>query len=211
VSSVVGLRERKKRQTREVIAETARRLFAERGFDAVTVAEVARAANVSEVTVFNYYPTKEHLLFGGMQFFEEQLIDAVRGRAPGESVLTAFRRTVVDGTKRLASEETAEAILAAANLILASAALAEHEREVVSRYTNLLAETLAREAGVKPGDVETLGVASALMGVQRALVGYVRQSVVAGRRGPRLAADARSQARRAFERLEQGLLDYGRK
>jgi hypothetical protein len=49
------------------------------------------------------------------------------------------------------------------------------------------------------------------MGVQRALVGYVRRSVVAGRRGPKLAADARSQALRAFTRLEQGLLDYGRK
>ena len=211
MSSVIGLRERKKRQTRELIAETARRLFSERGFDAVTVAEVARAANVSEVTVFNYYPTKEHLLFGGMQFFEEQLIDAVRTRAQGESVLAAFRRTVVEGTKRLASEETADAILAAANLILASAALAEHEREVVARYTSLLAQVLAEEAGVKPDDVETLGVASALMGVQRALVGHVRRSVVAGRRGPRLAADARSQAVRAFARLEQGLLDYGRR
>jgi AcrR family transcriptional regulator len=209
VSAGVGLRQLKKQQTRALIANAARHLFAERGFDAVTVAEVARSANVSEVTVFNYFPTKEDLLFGGMQFFEELLIDAVRTRPPGTSVLAAFRQTVIDGTKRLASDETAETIVAAGNLILSSASLAEHEREVVSRYTGLLAGLLAAEAGVDPGDVETVGVAAALMGVQRALVSHVRSNVMAGRRGPNLAADARSQALRAFGRLERGLMDYG--
>jgi AcrR family transcriptional regulator len=62
-----GLRERKKRAAREAIAATARRLFAERGFDVVTVAEVAAAANVSEKTVFNYFPTKEDLAFAGRE------------------------------------------------------------------------------------------------------------------------------------------------
>jgi hypothetical protein len=59
VTTQLGLRERKKQQTRDLIAKTAARLFAERGFDAVTVAEVARDANVSEVTVFNYFPAEE--------------------------------------------------------------------------------------------------------------------------------------------------------
>src|SRR5262245_1292660 len=53
-----GLRDRKKQQTRQLIFETAARLFAARGFDVVTVAEVARAADVSEMTVFNYFPTR---------------------------------------------------------------------------------------------------------------------------------------------------------
>ena len=66
-----GLRERKKLQTRELIAETARRLFAERGFEAVTVAEVARAADVAEKTVFNYFPTKEDLVYWRLESFEE--------------------------------------------------------------------------------------------------------------------------------------------
>src|SRR3984893_4417216 len=91
----LGLRERKKRQTRQQIFDAARRLFQEQGFDPVTVAEIARAADVSEVTVFNYFPTKEDLFYGGMQFFEEQLIDAVRSRAPGVSVLEAFRGPVL--------------------------------------------------------------------------------------------------------------------
>lgn len=59
MSTQPGLRERKKRQTRELIAAVAHRLFGERGFDAVTVAEVARAADVSEGTVYNHFPTKE--------------------------------------------------------------------------------------------------------------------------------------------------------
>jgi AcrR family transcriptional regulator len=146
-----------------------------------------------------------------MQFFEEKLLDSVRERAPGESVLDAFRRPVLEGLKRLASDEPAEVIAAAGNLISASPALEAHEREIVARYTRLLAEQLADEAGVGPGDVEAIGVAGALMGVQRALVAYVRSSVLAGRRGPKLVADARSQAVRGFARLENGLADYGRK
>ena len=206
-----GLRERKKQQTRELIVEAARRLFAERGFDAVTVAQIARAANVSEVTVFNYFATKEDLFYGGMQFFEEKLLDAVRERGPGESVLEAFRRPVLDGLKRLAGDEPAQEIAAAGNLISSSPALEAHEREVVARYTRLLGDQLAKEAGARPGDVEAMGVASALMGVQRALVGYVRSRIVAGARGPKLVADVRSQAVRGFGRLEKGLADYGRK
>ena len=211
MAAETGLRERKKQQTRELIAEAARRLFAERGFDAVTVAQVARAANVSEVTVFNYFSTKEDLFYGGMQFFEETLLDAVRARAPGESVLEAFRRPVLEGFKRLAADERAKMIRTAGKLISASPALEAHEREIVARYTGRLADQLAEEAGAKPGDVEAMGVASALMGVQRALVSYVRSSILAGRRGDQLVADAKSQAVRGFGRLEKGLADYGRK
>jgi len=203
-----GLRERKKQQTRQLIFQTAARLFAARGFDAVTVAEVARAADVSEMTVFNYFPTKEDLFFAGMQFFEERLLEAVRGRAEGVSASAAFRRPIVDGCSRLAAEENAEMIAKAAVLIGGSPALQVREREIVSRYTQWLAELLATETGARPNDVEPQAVAGALMAAHRALVGYVRGSVLAGRRGPRLAADARSQARRAFARLDSGLADY---
>lgn len=207
----MGLRQRKKQQTRRLIFETASRLFAERGFDGVTVAEVARAAQVSELTVFNYFPTKEDLFYEGMEVFEERLLDSVRERARGESALTAFRRAILESTGRLASDEAGEVIAAAAKLIHASPALASRELEVVARYTRLLAELLAAEtggAGLAPDDVETAAIASALMGVHRALVAYVRASVLAGRRGSRLVKDTRSQALRAFARLEAGLGDY---
>src|SRR4030095_17112782 len=96
----LGLRERKKQQTRKLIYETAAGLFSERGFDAVTVAEIAREADVSEVTVFNYFPTKDDLFFGGMEFFEERVIEAVRSRPPGASVLSACRAPVLQGASR---------------------------------------------------------------------------------------------------------------
>src|SRR6478735_3819299 len=90
-SPTEGLRERKKRAAREGIAATARRLFAERGFDAVTVAEIAAAANVSEKTVFNHYATKEDLVFAGGEARLAQLLADIAQRPPGTAVLDVFR------------------------------------------------------------------------------------------------------------------------
>jgi AcrR family transcriptional regulator len=208
VSTEQGLRQRKKQQTRQAIAETAHRLFAERGFDAVTVAEVARAADISEGTVFNYFPTKEELFYSGMEAFEAELVEAVRTRAPGESVLTAFRRFVLERSARLADEEVADVIATAARIVTASPALRAREREIVAQYTDSLAALIAEETGAGADDVEPAAVATALMGVQRALVARVWASVLAGRRGPKLAADVRAQGKRAFTRLERGLGDY---
>ena len=128
MSAEPGLRERKKRQTRQVITEAAQRLFVARGFDAVTVADVAREANVSEGTVFNYFRTKEDLFYGQMEAFEAELIEAVRDRAPGESVLSAFRRFNEDRSGRLAAEDVAELVATVAPIIAASPALQARER-----------------------------------------------------------------------------------
>jgi len=209
VAAEPGLRERKKKQTREAIADVASSLFAERGFDAVTVAQVARAANVSEVTVFNYFPTKEDLFYGGMQFFEEQLIEAVRSRARGESALSAFRRRLLEGAGRLTSRESVAAIKKGARAIATSPGLVARERAIVDRYTRQLAMVLAEETGAAADDVEVLGTAGALMVVHRMLVERVRKRVLAGQRGAELVDDYKSQARRAFRRLEQGLGSYG--
>jgi AcrR family transcriptional regulator len=208
MSAELGLRERKKRQTRQAIGEAAHRLFVERGFDAVTVADVARAADVSEGTVFNYFPTKEDLFYGRMETFEEELVDAVRARAPGESALAAFRRFVLERSVRLAAEEVADVVATAARIVAASPALQAREREIVAHYTDALATLLAEETRAGPGDVEPSAAAHALMGVQRALVAHVRARVLAGRRGPKLAAEVRAQGKRAFATLERGLGDY---
>jgi len=206
MSSEQGLRERKKEQTRQTIAQAALALFAERGFDGVTVAEVARAAEVSEGTVFNYFPAKEDLFYSQMESFEAALVDAVRERHAGESVLVAFRRFVLERSRGLA--DRADIITTAARIIDASPALRSREREIVEDYTHALAELVATEAGARPGDVEPRVVATALMGAQRALVEHVRGSVLSGLRGPELLASVRSQGKRAFARLERGLGDY---
>ena len=203
-----GLRERKKQQMRQLIFDAAQRLFREKGFERVSVAEVARAADVSEVTVFNYFPTKEDLFFGGMQFFEEQLIEAVRNRPSGESAARAFRRSLLSGADRLALKQSADAILAASRIISVSPSLVAREREVVERYAVRLAELLAEEIGARADDVEPMSIAGALMATHRALVAHVRERVLRGLRGERLADDYRTQARRTFARLERGLAGY---
>jgi AcrR family transcriptional regulator len=200
----MSLRERKKQQTRLAIAEAAKRLFSERGFDAVTVAEVAEEADVSEGTVFNYFPTKEDLFYSPMEAFEADLVAAVAQRHTGESVAAAFQRYLLERSAGLA--DRAELIATAARIRSASPALQAREREISAQYTQALAELIADETGKPRDDVEAAVVASALMGAQRSLVDYVRASVMAGRRD--LSAEARAQGRRAFKRLDRGLGDY---
>jgi len=204
----VGLRERKKQQTRQAIFEAARHLFAERGFEDVTVAEIARAADVSEVTVFNYFSTKEDLFYGGMRFFEDDLLEAVRSRPRGESAIKAFRRRLLEGTEGLENKERIAAILKAGQTVSDSPSLAARERDIVDQYTRRLAEVLAADTRSDAGDVEPMATAAAMMGAHRAMVDYVRRRVRAGRKGQALVEDARAQIRRAFARLERGLGAY---
>ncbi|MFI7388574.1 TetR/AcrR family transcriptional regulator [Streptomyces sp. NPDC049813] len=87
-----GLRERKKRQTRQYISDVATGLFLDRGFDAVTVAEIADAADVSVNTVYNYFPAKEDLFLDRSKGVVDRMSRWVRGRAPGESAARAVLR-----------------------------------------------------------------------------------------------------------------------
>ncbi len=201
-----GLRERKKQQTRQLILDAATRLFVERGFDGVTVTEIARAAELSEMTVYNYFPTKEDLVFGRMEFFEEQLVAAVQQRPKDESAVAAFGRMMLAGIDQLAART--EMIAKAAVLIRASLALQAREREITARYTARLAGVLTAETGSADDDIEAWTAASALMALHRGLIEHIRNAVLAGRRGPQLSNDATAQASRALARLESGLADY---
>ena len=87
-----GLRERKKRATRQLIADIASGLFIQRGFDEVTVAEIAEAAGVSKMTVFNYFPRKEDLFLDRHADRLRELEEVVRERPSGESAVAALRR-----------------------------------------------------------------------------------------------------------------------
>jgi AcrR family transcriptional regulator len=202
-----GLRERKKQRTRELIAETARRLFGERGFERVTVAEIARAADVSEQTVFNYFPTKEDLVYWRLGSFEQELLAAIRDRAPGEPALAAFRRFVLAQRGLLAEpdEKARERLAAIARTIAESPALLAREQQIFARYTAALAALLAAEHGADADDPEAWVAANALIGAHRALVHYARRRVVEGARNPALGDEIRGQAERVLGLLERGL------
>jgi AcrR family transcriptional regulator len=211
MSQELGLRERKKQQTRALIAETARGLFVERGFERVPIAEIARAADVSEQTVFNYFPTKEDLVYWRLETFEDELLTAIREREPGESFLAAFGRFVLQQRGLLAEPdpEAAERLAAIARLIAESPALLARERQVFERYTGSLAALMAEQTGAQPDEVEAHVAANALIGVHRTLVNYTRARILAGARAPQLTRDVRKQGRRAIATLRAGLGDYG--
>jgi AcrR family transcriptional regulator len=217
-----GLRERKKKQMRQQIAEIARRRFAEDGFERVTVAEIAREAEVSEKTVFNYFPTKEDLVYWQLESFEQALLGTVRDRAAGESALSAFARFVMAPRGMLGEvdEDTREELAALTRTIATSPALLAREQQIFEGYTRSLAAVLDEETaaldpeaagddsrGVAPG-VESWVAANAMMGVHRSLVNYARRRILDGARHPAIAAEVRAEAERALALLERGLGDY---
>ncbi len=99
-----GLRERKKRQTREAIAKTALRLFAERGYDEVTVADVAAAADVAVTTVFNYFKTKEDLFFSAFTPPSEILAERLRTRPPQTGPVAVVRELLMEALDHMAEQ-----------------------------------------------------------------------------------------------------------
>jgi AcrR family transcriptional regulator len=208
-----GLRELKKEQTRQLIAGTAWRLFADRGFDKVTVAEIAREAQVAEATVFNYFPSKEDLFYSRFEAFSARLADAVRDREPGEPALAAFRRALLEEGGLLAQAEAGDqealARLRTVNRVIAqSPALLAREQQAFARSAADLGTLLAAETGAPRDDLRPQVVANALLGLQRAVVDYVRGRVGSGDDLGGLAADVRKLTAEAFALLEQGLAGY---
>ena len=96
MATTTGLRDLKKARTRRLIADTAARLFAEHGYERVTVTDVAREAEVAEQTVYNYFPTKERLVTDREQQVQDRLCDLVRSRPPGVTAAAAIRGFVLD-------------------------------------------------------------------------------------------------------------------
>jgi AcrR family transcriptional regulator len=195
----MGLRELKKQRTREAIASTAFHLFEQRGFDRVTVAEVAEAAGVSVKTVFNYFPTKEDLLFDEVPARQAALVEAVRDRDPGESVPEALRRLQLAQCGRMASPGFA----IFARIIEECPALRAKELEVMAGFEQVLADALERYAGLKPFDARI--AATLLVGVQWQFFLLARERALAGKHGPAAARRLRAELKRAYEVLEGGL------
>jgi len=199
----MGLREFKKQRTRQEIADTALRLFVERGFERVTVAEVAQATGVSEKTVFNYFPTKEDLFFDEIDEREAALVAAIHDRRPDESIPAALRRSQIADCGRMCSTGFA----AFARLIEESPALRAKELEIMARFTRTLAEAIEQELGCD--DLDARVAASLLVGVHWQFFVTARKRALAGRHGPAAARRLRADLERAYELLEHGLGDLG--
>jgi AcrR family transcriptional regulator len=199
----MGLREVKKERTRQEIADKAMQLFDTRGFDHVTVAEVAAAAGVSEKTVFNYFPTKEDLFYDEVPKREAALLEAVRSRGAGESIVAALHRMQAAECPRLCSPGFA----AFARIIEESPALRAKELEVMSRFVTVLTDAIRAELDVDERDARI--AAGLLVSVHRLLFLSARQQALAGKHGPAAVRRLRADLDRAYAFLEHGLGDLG--
>ncbi|HEV3171875.1 MAG TPA: helix-turn-helix domain-containing protein [Actinocrinis sp.] len=155
------MRERKKARMRQAIADAAARLFAERGFEQVAVSDVAREAEVSEQTVYNYFPTKEQLVTDRDQLVQDELVQLIRARAAGTSPAAAIRDFVLDtveAIRRIPAEQWRGELgfLAAISPTVHRLAL-----EMSDRQANALATAIAETAAVAPEIAKLRGIALA--------------------------------------------------
>ncbi|MFK8847871.1 TetR/AcrR family transcriptional regulator [Streptomyces sp. Ac-502] len=139
-----GRRERKKAATRQKIADTALRLFLERGYDAVGIRNVAAEADVAVTTLFSHFASKEALVFEQDADFEQRLTQVVTGRAPHEPLIPALRREVQALVRHCTAEEAAPIW----RMIDGSPALRKYEESMRLRHAESLAAAIAADPGL---------------------------------------------------------------
>lgn len=197
-----GLRERKKQRTRTAIMDAALDLFTARGFEAVTTAEVARAAEVSEATLFNYFATKEDLVYERLETFWTALFEAVEQRRADQSVVDAVESFILAGRLAKRTPEENRRIVAIARMIVASPALRARERASYDHAAEHLAEIIGRNTAI---GADALAAAHMLLGVHKALVAYSREQLLVGADEKLLTRRIAARARSGFALLRRGL------
>ncbi|MDH6220171.1 TetR family transcriptional regulator [Streptomyces pseudovenezuelae] len=186
-----GLRERKKAQTRKRLADTAFTLFRERGFENVTVAEIAEAAEVAVSTLFAYFPCKEALVFDAEDEYDRALTAAVRDRAAGVSMLDALEAHLMPVAQPTADGPSGEDFV---ELVKSTPALLEYAGRVRRNWEASLAATLAQEAGIPEHDL-----------LATTLARFVLDANFLATYGDHSPADLQA----VFERLRYGWADFG--
>ncbi|MFE7389543.1 TetR/AcrR family transcriptional regulator [Streptomyces sp. NPDC057582] len=207
-----GLRERKKRQTRQHLSDVATALFLERGFDAVTIAEIAQVAEVSVNTVYNYFPTKEDLFLDRSSDVVGLLSRYVRGRHRGDSAADAVLREL-----RIQVESVSSTV----GLIEGYERFMRVVQEADSLKARLwyiqqdalvhLETTLREEAGTGPGDPLPLLVAGQLSWVHSTLLGHIGREMVAGRKPAEVSREALVLLDEMEDVLGDKVLNYARR
>jgi AcrR family transcriptional regulator len=164
----MGLRERKKEQTRRAIEDAAFRLFEERGYQATTVADIAAAADIAPRTFFGYFPSKEAVVFGDFDETFAGLVARLAAREGEETTFDGLRAWIYD----LFADEHPHADDREAlrrRLIADNEALAAHERHIMGRFEALIAENVARDLGDDPRDLQPRLVAAAAVAALMAM------------------------------------------
>jgi AcrR family transcriptional regulator len=202
---MAGLRERKKEQTRQRIAAVALGLFAERGFDLVTVNEIAAAAEVAKATLFTYFPTKESLVLQGVG--GDGLAGIAAGRPPGQTFLVALRShyRALAGVQLPAAE--LGALITRVRVIWDSPALQGAASALLYQQRQELARVLAGEYGETAAGLMAAQVAASLLTLQESYFKRLIDGTPAPGAQQALARDVEL----AFDLLEHGLDHLERK
>jgi AcrR family transcriptional regulator len=202
---VAGLRERKKEQTRRRIAAAALDLFRDRGYDNVTVSEIAEAAEVAKATLFTYYPTKESLVLGGVG--DDDLAGIVAARPPGQSPLAALRAHFTDlAANPVAPDDSdapegSDALMVRMRVILDSPALSASANGLRYRQRRELADVLAREHAPTEAALMAAQITASLLTVQETFFQRLATGTTMASAARALSADVDL----AFDLLEHGL------
>jgi AcrR family transcriptional regulator len=207
-----GLRERKKRLTRKLISDTATAMFLERGFDDVKVIDVAEAAGVSEKTVYNYFPTKESLLFDREPEAAASIWRALGPGAPARSPVAGALEVLEAQIAEMSNDWSREGVgifRRFAELVDATPSLQAAQREMSDRLERTAAEALAEQAGVNPDDPEPRIAAAALMGLWRLQYNACRRCALEGRTADETRRIASDEVARAARLVESGLWSFG--
>ncbi|MGW6499526.1 TetR/AcrR family transcriptional regulator [Nonomuraea angiospora] len=203
-----GLREVKKRRTRQMISDAATQLFKERGFDKVTIAEVASAAGVAKMTVTNHFPLKEDLVLDMHEEHVSTLARAVGQREPGESALAALRRDYLERVRRrdpLIPDDD----IAWQRLVRDTPALRARLRQIHEQAEHALAAVLADETG--DAGITSKLAAAQLAAVDRLLFFEGQRLVLDGMSSEEIYTLLAETADHAFGLLEPALGGYARR
>lgn len=201
-----GLRERKKAETRQRISDTATGLFTVRGFDNVSVAEIAEAANVAKMTVFNYFPRKEDLMLDRYPEFLAAVSDAIRGCNAGESPLFALRGMFHDlAERRHPLGGLRDGVQPWLRTVRESPTLLAREREFRDELTATLADLIAEAEGSDPAAHEVRLAAALAVAAWATVCTTTHNDLLAGKRADDIAEAHAARLNQAFDVVEQAL------
>jgi AcrR family transcriptional regulator len=205
-----GLRERKKRRTRQQISDVATSLFVVRGFDQVKVSEIADIVGVSEKTVYNYFPTKESLVFDRTDETIERLVVALRERSAGESPTRAVLRALGEDMDDLEDlpDELYLFLPLFNEMIAVTPALRAAWLDLQSRLVEVATEELATFADVDPRDPEPMVAARAIVALTDLSFDSRMRHIEGGLRGSELRRAVVEDLERAARLLDAGLWSF---
>jgi AcrR family transcriptional regulator len=211
-----GLRERRKRATRQLLVDTATEMFLERGFDAVTVVQIAEACEVSPTTVFNYFPTKESLVLD----LPDELLATLRVTLadPAAMPVEGMLRILDGELDHLIGWLEAQSDLAWAvdavqrfeAMVRDTPALRAHHRDMLQRMADVAREVLADRAGMRTRDPEPQIAATALLGLWSVQVDSSCLHLDGHTSPARVRAAVSADVRRAAHLIEGGLSAFAR-